>query len=86
MVSRHVLVIGMTGAGKSVWVRRAVRELMEKQYPILIFDPHGDNLGIVQKAKKLFPNHKIKLFILKFQHLKIIKKSFLHLLKNLEIN
>ena len=29
MVSRHVLVIGMTGAGKSVWVRRAVRELME---------------------------------------------------------
>ena len=62
MVSRHVLVIGMTGAGKSVWVRRAVRELMEKQYPILIFDPHGDNLGIVQKAKKLFPNHKIKLF------------------------
>ena len=32
MVSRHVLVIGMTGSGKSVWVRRAVRELMEKQY------------------------------------------------------
>ena len=62
MVSRHVLVIGMTGSGKSVWVRRAVRELMVKQYPILIIDPHGDNLGIVQKATKLFPNHKIKLF------------------------
>ena len=62
MVSRHVLVIGMTGSGKSVWVRRAVRELMVKQYPILIIDPHGDNLGIVQKAKKLFPDHKIKLF------------------------
>ena len=62
MVSRHVLVIGMTGSGKSVWVRRAVRELMQKQYPILIIDPHGDNLGIVQKAKKLFPKHKIKLF------------------------
>ena len=62
MVSRHVLVIGMTGSGKSVWVRRAVRELMQKQYPILIIDPHGDNLGIVQKAKKLFPNHTIKLF------------------------
>ena len=62
MVSRHVLVIGMTGSGKSVWVRRAVRELMQKQYPILIIDPHGDNLGIVQKAKKLFPNHSIKLF------------------------
>ena len=62
MVSRHVLVIGMTGAGKSVWVRRAVRELMQLLYPILIIDPHGDNLGIVQKAKKLFPDKIIKLF------------------------
>ena len=62
MVSRHVLVIGMTGAGKSVWVRRAVRELMQLLYPILIIDPHGDNLGSVQKAKILFPDTIIKLF------------------------
>ena len=47
---------------------------MQKQYPILIIDPHGDNLGIVQKAKKLFPKHKIKLFIQKYLHQKIIER------------
>ena len=83
MVSRHVLVIGMTGAGKSVWVRRAVRELMEKQYPILIFDPHGDNLGIVQKAKKLFPNHKIKLFYPKISAPKNNKEIIFTLIEKL---
>ena len=62
MVSRHVLVIGMTGSGKSVVTRRILRELMEKKYPIMVIDPHGDYLGIVQQAKKLFPNHNIKLF------------------------
>ena len=62
MVSRHVLIIGMTGSGKSVVKRRIERELMEKDYPILNIDPHGDDLGIVAQAKKLFPNHKIKLF------------------------
>ena len=86
MVSRHVLVIGMTGSGKSVWVRRAVRELMQKQYPILIIDPHGDNLGIVQKAKKLFPDHKIKLFYPKISAPKNNKEVILPLLKSLEIN
>ena len=83
MVSRHVLVIGMTGSGKSVWVRRAVRELMEKQYPILIFDPHGDNLGIVQKAKKLFPNHKIKLFYPKISAPKNNKEVIFTLIERL---
>ncbi len=62
MVSRHVLVIGMTGSGKSVATRRLMRELMHKDYPILIIDPHGDYLGIVKQAKKLFPKHAIKLF------------------------
>ena len=62
MVSRHVLVIGMTGSGKSVATRRLMRELMHKDYPILIIDPHGDYLGIVKQAKKLFPKHQIKLF------------------------
>ena len=61
------VLVGMTGAGKSVWVRRAVRELMEKQYPILIFDPHGDNLGIVQKAKNYFLTIKSNYFTQKFQ-------------------
>jgi hypothetical protein len=83
MVSRHVLVIGMTGSGKSVWVRRAVRELMAKQYPILIIDPHGDNLGIVQKAKKLFPDHKIKLFYPKISAPKNNKEVIFTLIEKL---
>jgi hypothetical protein len=83
MVSRHVLVIGMTGSGKSVWVRRAVRELMQKQYPILIIDPHGDNLGIVQKAKKLFPDHKIKLFYPKISAPKNNKEVIFTLIEKL---
>ena len=62
MVSRHVLVIGMTGSGKSVVTRRLMRELMYKDYPIVIIDPHGDYLGIVKQANKLFPKHAIKLF------------------------
>lgn len=83
MVSRHVLVIGMTGAGKSVWVRRSVRELMEKKYPILIIDPHGDNLGIVQKAKKLFPHQKIKLFYPKLSAPKNNKEIIFTLIEKL---
>ena len=83
MVSRHVLVIGMTGSGKSVWVRRAVRELMVKQYPILIVDPHGDNLGIVQKAKKLFPEHDIKLFYPKISAPKNNKEVIFTLIEKL---
>ena len=83
MVSRHVLVIGMTGSGKSVWVRRAVRELMVKQYPILIIDPHGDNLGIVQKAKKLFPDHSIKLFYPKISASKNNKEVIFTLIERL---
>ena len=62
MVSKHVLVIGMTSSGKSVATRRIMRELMYKDYPIVIIDPHGDYLGIVKQAKKLFPKHAIKLF------------------------
>jgi len=62
MVSRHILITGMSGSGKTVMVRRAVSELMKKQYPILIIDIHGDYLGFVSKAKKYFPNNQVKLF------------------------
>ena len=60
--SADVLVIGMTGSGKSVATKRIARELMHKDYPIFIVDPHGDYLGMVKQAQKLFPKHKIKLF------------------------
>lgn len=46
IVSRHLAVLAMTGAGKSFTARRIVEELARKNYPIIIFDPHGDYTGL----------------------------------------
>ena len=46
IVSRHLAVLAMTGAGKSFTARRIVEELAKKNYPIVIFDPHGDYTGL----------------------------------------
>jgi len=63
IVSRHLAILAMTGAGKTVAVRRILRELISEKYsyPIIIFDPHGDYLGFYEK-KDLFPKADIKLF------------------------
>ncbi|MBI2761275.1 MAG: ATP-binding protein [Chloroflexi bacterium] len=46
IVTRHLAVLAMTGAGKSWTVRRIAEELAAKNYPIVIFDPHGDYTGL----------------------------------------
>ena len=46
IVTRHLAILAMTGAGKSVTARRVVEELARKEYPIVIFDPHGDYTGL----------------------------------------
>lgn len=46
IVTRHLAILAMTGAGKSVTARRVVEELALKNYPIVIFDPHGDYSGL----------------------------------------
>jgi DNA helicase HerA-like ATPase len=38
----------MTGAGKSWTSRRIIEELARKNYPIVIFDPHGDYTGLAE--------------------------------------
>lgn len=48
LVSRHLAIFAMTGAGKSWTCRKILEDLMEKQYPIIIFDPHGDYAGMKQ--------------------------------------
>ena len=53
----------MSGSGKTVMVRRIISELMQKMFPMLIYDIHGDYLGFVQKNKQMFPDNKVKLFI-----------------------
>ncbi len=46
IVTRHLAILAMTGAGKSWAARRIIEELAKKKYPIVIFDPHGDYTGI----------------------------------------
>lgn len=61
IVSRHLAILAMTGGGKTVAARRIIRELIELRYPLVIFDPHGDYLGLFEK-RQLFPNSQIKIF------------------------
>lgn len=60
VVSRHLAILAMTGGGKTVAARRILRELMERGYPLLILDPHGDYLGLWQK-RELFPATTVRL-------------------------
>ena len=46
IVTRHLAILAMTGAGKSWAARRIIEELASKNYPMVIFDPHGDYTGL----------------------------------------
>ncbi len=46
IVSRHLAILAMTGAGKSWAARRIIEELSNKNYPMIVFDPHGDYTGL----------------------------------------
>lgn len=46
VVTRHLAILAMTGAGKSWAARRIIEELANKEYPIVIFDPRGDYTGL----------------------------------------
>lgn len=59
VVSRHLAILAMTGGGKTVAARRIIRELVDLQYPLVIFDPHGDYLGFFEK-RGLFPKSRIR--------------------------
>ena len=61
VAARHLAILAMTGGGKTVAARRVLRELISIGYPILIFDPHGDYLGLWEK-QSLFPKTDVKLF------------------------
>jgi hypothetical protein len=47
LVTRHLAILAMTGAGKSWTSRRLIEQLALKDYPIVIFDPRGDYTGLV---------------------------------------
>jgi DNA helicase HerA-like ATPase len=46
IVTRHLAILAMTGAGKSWAARRIIEQLANKNYPIVIFDPRGDYTGL----------------------------------------
>jgi DNA helicase HerA-like ATPase len=46
IVTRHLAILAMTGAGKSWAARRIIEQLAGKNYPVVIFDPHGDYTGL----------------------------------------
>ena len=48
IVTRHLAILAMTGAGKSWTARRIIEQLANKHYPIVIFDPHGDYTGLAE--------------------------------------
>lgn len=61
VAARHLAIMAMTGGGKTVAARRILRELIDIGYPILIFDPHGDYLGLWEK-RKVFSKTTVQLF------------------------
>jgi hypothetical protein len=46
IVTRYLAILAMTGAGKSWTARRIIEQLAARNYPIVIFDPHGDYTGL----------------------------------------
>ncbi|WP_141340246.1 ATP-binding protein [Bradyrhizobium sp. USDA 3458] len=62
VVSRHLAILAMTGGGKTVAARRVILALIDHGYPIVIFDPHGDYLGLYENRSKLPPGTDVKLF------------------------
>lgn len=65
ILTKHVSVLAMSGAGKSYTVGVLLEEIMDKKIPLLIIDPHGEysSLAIPNDDKKdiaLMPTFKIK--------------------------
>lgn len=46
LVTRHLAILAMTGSGKSWAARKIIEELANKDYPMVVFDPHGDYTGL----------------------------------------
>ncbi len=71
VVARHMAILAMTGGGKTVAARRIIRELLTRRYPLVIFDPHGDYLGLWENNKAM-PGTEVKLF---YPHLEVTEES-----------
>src|SRR5262249_48039238 len=61
LVARHLAILAMTGGGKTVAVRRLLRELAGLGYPLFVLDPHGDYLGLA-RGRGALPGTKVNVF------------------------
>lgn len=71
VVARHMAILAMTGGGKTVATRQIISELLKQRYPLVVFDPHGDYLGLWEHRDK-FPGIDVRLF---FPHLQVTERS-----------
>ncbi len=58
VVARHLAILAATGSGKTVTSRKILEGLIEKNYPLVIFDSHGDYIGL----KEIF-NEKVQIYV-----------------------
>jgi uncharacterized protein len=52
LITRHVAVLARTGAGKSYALSVLLEEILERNIPIVIFDPHGEYPSLKLPSKK----------------------------------
>src|SRR3990167_10197738 len=52
LLTRHVAVLAKSGSGKSYTVAVLVEEILEKEIPLLIIDPHGEYSSLKYKNDK----------------------------------
>ena len=63
LCARHLAVLAQTGGGKTVACRTIIAGLANYGQPMIIFDPHGDYLGLskhVNKLKEVSKNKELK--------------------------
>jgi DNA helicase HerA-like ATPase len=53
LCSRHLAVLAQTGGGKTVACRTIIAGLAKYGHPMIVFDPHGDYLGLSKNIEAL---------------------------------
>ena len=47
--SLHMMICGMSGSGKSTYLKYLVRELLRKNIEVLLIDPHGEHVHLAEE-------------------------------------
>ena len=67
LAARHLAILAQTGGGKTVASRTIIKGLAKNGHPMIIFDPHGDYLGLsknIEALKNLSENKELKVKLL----------------------